>query len=85
MSISLLWMLISNCSLEFLSIKDDLFTVYFFNSFGKGTGPAISASYLLAVSIICLTLPVQKSYVHKRALVCEASAFVLFFSHIVPI
>src|SRR3989338_5639048 len=48
------WTRISNCSLAFLWTKEDRFTVYFFISVGKGTGPASSAPYLKAVSTICL-------------------------------
>lgn len=38
-SIKRLWTLISNCSREFLSIKEDLLTVYLWIWVGKGTGP----------------------------------------------
>src|SRR3989344_2327651 len=49
-----LWTRSSNCSLESLCTKVDLFTVYFLISVGRGIGPTTSASFLFAVSIICL-------------------------------
>lgn len=52
-SIILLCTLISNCSLAFLCMKLDLFTVYLRISVGSGTGPKTSAPYLFAISIIC--------------------------------
>src|SRR3989338_8460559 len=53
MSIILLWVRISNCSREVLSIKEDLLTVYLCISVGKGTGPTGFPPYLSMVSTIC--------------------------------
>ena len=56
MSIILLWVLISNCSREFLSMNELLLTVYREMVVGSGVGPSTIASCLMAVSIICFTL-----------------------------
>src|SRR3989338_10020258 len=52
MSISRLWMRISNCSREFLCTKVERLTVYLVFSVGNGTGPKTSALVRLAVSTI---------------------------------
>ena len=51
-SINLLWVLDSNCSLLFLSICGDLKTVYFSIFVGKGIGPLMLAPVLLTVLTI---------------------------------
>ena len=51
-SINLLWVLDSNCSLLFLSICGDLKTVYLSILVGRGIGPLTCAPVLLAVLTI---------------------------------
>ena len=51
-STTLLWTFVWNCSLDFLSIKGDLKTVYTVLFVGKGIGPEIIAPVDFAVLII---------------------------------
>src|SRR5215207_3932251 len=52
MSISRLWVRISNCSRDFLSTCGERKTVHLFFDVGSGIGPARRAPVLLAVSTI---------------------------------
>jgi hypothetical protein len=54
MSIRRLWVRISKCSCESLSLNGDLMTAYTFFSVGSGTGPDTVAPVRVAVSTISL-------------------------------
>ena len=54
MSISRLWVRISKCSRESLSLNGDRITQYTFFSVGRGTGPETVAPVRVAVSTISL-------------------------------
>ena len=54
MSISRLWVRISKCSRESLSLNGERITQYTFFSVGSGTGPATVAPVRVAVSTISL-------------------------------
>src|ERR1700757_1783151 len=68
MSIRRLWVRISKCSRESLSLKGDRITQYTFFSVGSGTGPETVAPVRVAVSTISLAADsiAEVSYAFRR-------------------
>src|SRR5690348_2772772 len=68
MSISRLWVRISKCSRESLSLKGERITQYTFFSVGSGTGPDTVAPVRVAVSTISLAADsiAEVSYAFRR-------------------